>query len=70
VLVTEWPEFKAIDLDAVARAMRGSLLVDGRNFFDPAAARAAGLTYEAVGRPAVNGSGSRAGAAGSLPGAG
>ena len=55
VLVTEWAEFKALDLEAVAAAMRGTLLVDGRNFFDPAAARAAGLSYEAVGRPAANG---------------
>jgi UDPglucose 6-dehydrogenase len=54
VLVTEWPEFKTLDLAAVAEAMRGTLVVDGRNFLDPAAARAAGLTYEAVGRPAVN----------------
>src|SRR4051794_40669789 len=54
VLVTEWPEFKTLDLGAVAEAMRGTLVVDGRNFLDPAAARAAGLTYEAVGRPAVN----------------
>src|ERR671916_407061 len=55
VLVTEWPEFKALDLAGMAAAMRGSLLVDGRNFLDPEAARAAGLTYEAIGRPAVNG---------------
>jgi UDPglucose 6-dehydrogenase len=54
VLVTEWPEFRTLDLGAVAEAMRGTLVVDGRNFLDPAAARAAGLTYEAVGRPAVN----------------
>ena len=33
--------------------MRGSLLVDGRNFLDPDAATAAGLTYEGVGRPAL-----------------
>jgi UDPglucose 6-dehydrogenase len=57
VLVTEWPEFKALDLAAAAAAMRGSLLVDGRNFLDPAAAHAAGLVYEAVGRPAVDGAG-------------
>jgi hypothetical protein len=37
--------------------MRGSLLVDGRNFLDPKAVRAAGLTYEGVGRPTVNGRG-------------
>jgi len=53
VLVTEWPEFKALDLAETAGLMRGSLLVDGRNFLEPEAARAAGLTYEAVGRPSV-----------------
>jgi UDPglucose 6-dehydrogenase len=55
VLVTEWPEFRELDLGAVAGAMRGRLLVDGRNFIDPDAARAAGLAYEAIGRPARNG---------------
>jgi UDPglucose 6-dehydrogenase len=57
VLVTEWPEFKALDLAAAAASMRGSLLVDGRNFIDPDTARAAGLVYEAIGRPARNGVG-------------
>ena len=55
VLVTEWPEFRELDLAAIAGAMKGSLLVDGRNFLDPEAARAAGLTYEGVGRPTANG---------------
>jgi UDPglucose 6-dehydrogenase len=50
VLVTEWPEFAELDLGALASSMRGSLLVDGRNLFDPAAVRAAGLTYEGIGR--------------------
>jgi UDPglucose 6-dehydrogenase len=57
VLVTEWPEFRELDLAAVKASMRGALLVDGRNFIDPDAARAAGLVYEAIGRPARNGSG-------------
>jgi UDPglucose 6-dehydrogenase len=57
VLVTEWPEFKALDLAAVRGAMRGTLFVDGRNFIDPDAARAAGLVYESIGRPARNGAG-------------
>jgi UDPglucose 6-dehydrogenase len=52
VLVTEWPEFAELDLGEVARAMRGNLLVDGRNLFDPAKARDAGLVYEGVGRSA------------------
>jgi UDPglucose 6-dehydrogenase len=53
VLVTEWPEFAGLDLEAVARAMRGNVLIDGRNLFDPAAARDAGLVYEGVGRSAT-----------------
>jgi UDPglucose 6-dehydrogenase len=52
VLVTEWPEFAELDLPALAAAMRGDLVVDGRNFLDPAAVSAAGLAYEAIGRPA------------------
>lgn len=50
VIVTEWPEFKTIDLTELASAMRGDLVVDGRNLLDPAAVRAAGLAYEGVGR--------------------
>jgi UDPglucose 6-dehydrogenase len=57
VLVTEWPEFRELDLAAVARAMRGRLLVDGRNFIEPGSARSAGLVYEAIGRPARDGAG-------------
>src|SRR5215212_6896178 len=53
VLVTEWPEFGEMDLAALAESMRGSLLVDGRNFLDPDAVTAVGLTYEGVGRPNV-----------------
>ena len=55
VLVTEWPEFGELDLFEVARRMRGTVLVDGRNFLDPDAARAAGLTYEGIGRASADG---------------
>jgi len=50
VLVTEWDEFKELDFGAVAGAMSGRLLIDGRNALDPGAVTAAGLTYEGVGR--------------------
>jgi UDPglucose 6-dehydrogenase len=52
VLVTEWREFGELDFPEVAGAMRGSLVVDGRNFLDPEAVAAAGLTYEGIGRAA------------------
>jgi uncharacterized alpha-E superfamily protein len=50
VLVTEWDEFKQLDFAAVAQAMSGSLIIDGRNALDPEAVAAAGLTYEGIGR--------------------
>ena len=53
VLVTEWPEFAELDFAALAASMRGTLLIDGRNFLDPATVRNAGLDYEGVGRPAL-----------------
>jgi UDPglucose 6-dehydrogenase len=55
VLVTEWPEFGDLDFGAVAAAMRGTLVVDGRNFLDPASVAGAGLRYEGVGRPPSGG---------------
>jgi UDPglucose 6-dehydrogenase len=51
VLVTEWREFRDLDLSALARAMARPILVDGRNLFSPDAARAAGFDYVCIGRP-------------------
>jgi len=53
VLVTEWPEFADLDFGDVATAMRGTLVVDGRNFLDREGVAAAGLSYEGIGRPAA-----------------
>jgi UDPglucose 6-dehydrogenase len=50
ILVTEWPEFKEIDWAAAAQRMRGRLVIDGRNHLDGDTIRAAGFTYEGVGR--------------------
>jgi UDPglucose 6-dehydrogenase len=50
VLVTEWPEFLELDWGKVAAGMKGNVIVDGRNALDPQAIRAAGLTYEGIGR--------------------
>jgi UDPglucose 6-dehydrogenase len=49
VIVTEWPEFGRLDWAAAARVMERPLLIDGRNFVDPAAAAAAGFEYEGIG---------------------
>jgi UDPglucose 6-dehydrogenase len=50
VLVTEWPELADVDWRAVAAGMRTPVFVDGRNMLDPEAMRAAGFTYDAIGR--------------------
>ena len=51
VVVTEWDEFRGLDLEYAASLMsKPSLLVDGRNALDPASARAAGLRYRGFGR--------------------
>ncbi|HYF26089.1 MAG TPA: UDP binding domain-containing protein, partial [Baekduia sp.] len=50
VLVTEWDEFRQLDWGAVAEAMAGRVVVDGRNALDPRTVQAAGLVYEGIGR--------------------
>jgi UDPglucose 6-dehydrogenase len=50
VLVTEWGEFAEIDWTEAAGRMARPLIVDGRNFLDPAAMIAAGFEYEGIGK--------------------
>ena len=50
VLVTEWAEFVGLDWKQVAEAMKGNIVIDGRNALDPDAVSAAGLVYEGIGR--------------------
>jgi UDPglucose 6-dehydrogenase len=50
VIVTEWDEFRALDLDRIAGSLRGKVLVDLRNVYDPAEAAEAGLAYSGIGR--------------------
>lgn len=50
VVVTEWNEFKQINLDKLKAAMKGTLVFDGRNLYDPDKMRRAGFDYLGVGR--------------------
>ncbi len=50
VIVTEWDEFRALDLEMLAGAMTGKVLVDLRNVYDPREAERAGLRYFGIGR--------------------
>lgn len=52
VLVTEWPELVELDWASLRPTMRQPLVVDGRNALEPETMRAAGYTYEGIGRPA------------------
>jgi UDPglucose 6-dehydrogenase len=50
VLVTEWNEFRALDFGKLEKAMRGRVLVDLRNVYEPGEVRELGWTYAGVGR--------------------
>ncbi len=50
VIVTEWPEFAELDWNDVAGVTQGRTVIDGRNFIDADKVRAAGFTYEGIGR--------------------
>jgi len=51
LVLTEWPEFREIDLKALSKKMVRPLMLDGRNLFDPAVVRKTGFEYYSVGRP-------------------
>ena len=50
VIVTEWDEFRALDLEAIAQKMKGKALVDLRNVYDRAEVERFGLVHFGVGR--------------------
>ena len=50
VILTEWPEFTSLDLEGAKTLLSGSAIVDTRNLLNPQTVRAAGLTYDGVGR--------------------
>ena len=54
VVLTEWNEFRAVDLSRLRKAMRGNVLVDLRNVYQPALAHAAGFVYRGIGRSSLS----------------
>ena len=50
VVVTEWNEFRLLDLGRIKRSMRKPVVIDGRNIYDPQLMRALGFTYRGIGR--------------------
>lgn len=53
VVVTEWNQFRALSPAGLLSAMRGKVLVDLRNIYDPAAMKQAGFAYYSIGRGKV-----------------
>lgn len=50
VIITEWDQFRALDLDRVKLLMRAPVLVDLRNIYRPEEVRARGFKYASIGR--------------------
>jgi UDPglucose 6-dehydrogenase len=51
VILTEWDQFRALDLDRVKILMRSPTVIDLRNIYRPADMRARGFSYSSIGRP-------------------
>lgn len=50
IVVTEWNEFKQLDLEKVKELMISPVIFDGRNIYDPARMKNMGFSYRAIGR--------------------
>jgi len=50
IVLTEWNEFKQIDLSKIKRLMKGNYLFDGRNMYDPQKIKNLGFIYKGIGR--------------------
>ena len=51
IIVTEWKEFRSPDFDDMKKRLKTPVVFDGRNLYDPAMMREAGIEYFSVGRP-------------------
>src|SRR5271168_2340521 len=54
LVLTDWAEFAALDLDRLKATMRYPIVIDGRNLFEPAVMADHGFTYLSIGRPTAN----------------
>jgi UDPglucose 6-dehydrogenase len=51
VIITEWNEFRALDLARVRAAMKAPVMIDMRNIYEPRNMAEAGFSYHSLGRP-------------------
>jgi UDPglucose 6-dehydrogenase len=50
MVITEWNEFKQLDLEKVKKLLKTPIIYDGRNIYDPKVMKETGFTYRSVGR--------------------
>ena len=53
VIITEWDQFRALDMDRIKAAMKSNVVVDLRNIYSPEDMRRRGFAYTSIGRPVV-----------------
>ena len=51
IIVTEWNEFKELDLNEVKKLMKKAVIFDGRNIYNPNDVKNLGFIYQSIGRP-------------------
>jgi UDPglucose 6-dehydrogenase len=51
IIMTEWNEFRQLDLDKIKEVLAGSIVIDCRNIYKPAIMNRLGFRYHSFGRP-------------------
>jgi len=54
IIMTEWNEFRNLDLNYLKSVMKNPVMIDTRNIYDPIKVKAAGFIYDCIGRKIVN----------------
>ncbi len=54
IIMTEWNEFRNLDLNYLKSVMKNPIMIDTRNIYDPQKIKAAGFVYDCIGRKIVN----------------
>ena len=51
IFITEWPEFKQLDLKRLTQKMTNAIIFDGRNIYDINEMKKLNIEYHSIGRP-------------------
>jgi UDPglucose 6-dehydrogenase len=54
IIMTEWNEFRNLDLNYLKSVMKNPIMIDSRNIYDPQKVQAVGFIYDCIGRKIVN----------------